>query len=801
MLKNYLKTGWRSLSRARTYSLINMASLSLGLTCVLLIILYIRDETSYDRFHHNVGQIYRVDRRITRENGARVAGGYTGYLQGPHFASDIPEIQQFVRVRTDGGQMKRGTDVRYQPILFADPNFLSVFNFPLISGNPATALSGPHSLVISEAMAKDQFGTSDALGKTMEFQEGNQWVTYQVTGVARNNPQNSSIKFQVIMPLKMPDGVQTDPMNWFTWVLNTFVVLKPGANLAAVNQKMNQVYRTDAVDAIKIIKEKYGVADPGIAYFVQPMTDIHLSKEAGADEGLFDASDPVYAYVLGAIAGFILLIAIINFVNLTVAHSIKRAKEIGVRKVIGGSRGQVILQFFAESFLLSLGAFTLALFLVHFTLPLFNRLAGKALDFSYLLDARLVLSFVGLFVLTTLVAGIYPAWLMSRFQPAKTLYGRVTWTGGKHVLQKSLVVMQFALASAFIVGTIILVFQLNYLTSQPLGYNDKDVLRVYNYGISRSDAAVFKRELMRNPNILSVAPKNPGYGGNTVKAGNDQHLSNINIDLETVDPSYLPLMEIPMASGRNFSPAFASDSTHSVLVNQAFAEAARWQNPIGQRVYTFDSGVYYTVVGVVKDYHYKPLTEKIEPQVFTMDPHNGYGEIYIKIAPHSEAKVLPYIESVSKRQFPMSPFAYDFVEEVNAQSYAFEQRWKEVITWGGAIMVFISCIGLFGLTVMSAERRTKEVGIRKVLGASVSRVVVLLSTDFLTLVLISLLISFPLAWVMASKWLEHYPYRISLSWWMFGLSGLIILFLALATMSFHTIKAALRNPVKNLRTE
>jgi putative ABC transport system permease protein len=799
MLKNYLKTDWRTLLRAKTYSLINMVSLSLGLACAMLIILYIRDETSYDRFHHHVQQIYRVDRRITRENGARDAGGSTGYLQGPAFATRVPEIEQFVRVRTDGGQMKRGTDVMYQSLLYADPDFFSVFNFPLISGNPSTALTQTNSVVISEDMAKAQFGTTDAMGKTLEFQEDNKWVTYQITGVAKNNPQNSSIKFEVIMPLKMPDGIQTNPMNWFSWVLTTFVVLRPDANLSAVNQKMNTVYRADASDAINMIKEKYGVKDPGISYFVQPMTDIHLSKEAGAGEGLFDASDPTYAYILGAIAGFILFIACINFVNLTVAHSIKRAKEIGVRKVIGGSRGQVIFQFFAESFLLCSGAFLLALLLVQWALPLFNRLSGKSLAFAYLLDARLVLSYVTLFVLTTFVAGIYPALMMSRFQPVKTLYGRVSWSGGKHFLQKSLVVMQFSLATAFILGTLTLVFQLNYLSTQPLGYNDKDVLMVYNYGLSRNDAAVFKKELMRNPAILNVAPKNPGNWGTTVKVAGDKVVNNIT--LETVDSAYLPTIEVPVAQGRNFSAAFIGDSSRSILVNQAFVDAAGWQDPIGQRVHFYEPDSFYTVVGVVKDYHYKPLTDKIGPQVFTMNPRNGYGMVYIKIVPHSEAKVLPFIQSVFKRLFPMTPFSYDFKEEVNRQSYAFEKRWREVILWGAALMVFISCMGLFGLTVLSAERRTKEVGIRKVLGASVSRMVVLLSTDFLKLVLISLLIAFPVAWVLAGKWLEQYPYRISLSWWMFGLAGCIMLVLALVTMSFHTIKAALRNPVNNLRTE
>ncbi|PSL43931.1 putative ABC transport system permease protein [Chitinophaga niastensis] len=796
MLMNYFRTAIRHLLHNKAYSFINMIGLSLGLACAMLIILYVKDEISYDRFHRNVTKIYRIDRKIVRANGGMAKGSYTGYFQGPRFKADIPEIEDFVRLQPGQVDIRRGTDIQSQEVSYVDPDFFSVFNFPLLSGGPG-ALRELHSVVITEDMAKAQFGTTNAMGKILLLKEKDAFVPYVVSGVARNCPQNSSIKFQVLLPLNISASTENLNENWFNFNLNTFVVLRADADTKAVDAKMQKVFLADAKESIKMIREKYGIKNLGISYFLQPLTDIHLNKEISAEGGLSDASDPMFSYILSGIALFILLIACINFVNLTVAHSLKRAKEIGIRKVVGGGRNQLILQFLGESLLLCFAAFLLAIFIAQLLLPVFNQLSNKALAFSYLLDTKLVSGYIVLFLVTGSLAGIYPALVLSGYQPVQTLYSRFM-PAGKNYLQKSLVVFQFVLASFLIMATFTLFFQLNYMSLQKLGYNDTDLVMVENWGMTRNEAEMFKTALMKNPAIIGVAPKNPGTPGTTVKINNG---TDINIAYETVDEAYLSLLKIPIAQGRNFSPDFPADSSHSVLVNETFVKEAGWKDPIGQEVRFYDPEGKFTVVGVVKDHHYRPLTAKIAPQLFTMNPDNRFGMFYIKIAPHSEQKSLSYIESVFKKIFPLTPYSYDYKDRVNAESYEAEKKWKQMVLFGAVLTIFISCIGLFGLSILSTEKRTKEIGIRKVLGASVSSIVSTLSGDFLKLVIIALLVSMPTAWIAANKWLENYPYHITISWWMFALAGLIVLFISMTTVSFQAIKAAFSNPVKSLRSE
>jgi putative ABC transport system permease protein len=767
--------------------------LSIGLAAAMLIMLYVKDEVSYDRFHKNFSQIYRVDRQIARADGSVDNSGYSGYFQGPRFTANIPEIKSFVRFWQTSADAKKGTDIQTENVCMADSNFFSDLSFPLISGNPKTVLIEPNSIVITEDMAKKYFGNSDAVGKTILFRDGNGFAPSLVTGVAKNCPQNSSIKFQAIMPMKVSAKDQSATDNWFNFFLNTFVVLNPNANVKTTEAKMQKVFLTDASEAIKMIQEKYKITNLGLSYYLQPLADIHLSKKS---EGLSE-SNPVYSYILSAIALFILLIACINFVNLTVARSVKRAKEIGIRKVIGGNRKQLMFQFLGESFVLCLIAFVAAIFLTQLILPVFNQLSDKALSLSYLLDSTLIMSYISLFILTSLLAGFYPALVLSNYNPVQTLYSRFT-LAGKNYLQKSLVVLQFALASFLIIGTFAIFSQFNYLTTQKLGYDDSNLIMVDRFSTTKNEAQLFKKELMKNPNIIDVASKNNDYSGNTVKVNAAQ---NINITVETVDPSYLPMLKIPVVQGRNFSDNFPADATTSVLVNESFVKEAGWQNPIGETITTFDNADKLIVVGVVKDYHFKPLTQKIEPQFFTMNPNNEFGTFYIKIKPHSETASLAYIQKTFQQQFPLTAYSYSFKADENIKSYESEARWKQILLFGAVLTIFISSIGLFGLTVLSAEKRTKEIGIRKVLGASVGSVVSILSKDFLKLVMIALLISMPVAWMAINKWLQNYPYRITLSWMMFASAALFVVLIALATISFQAIKAAVANPVKSLGTE
>ena len=801
MIKNYLALAWRNLLRNKVYSFINILGLSLGLGCAMLILLFVKDEVSYDRFHKNVSNIYRIGmKRVKPDGKVDGIGGYTGYLQGPKFTAGIPEIEAFVRFRQEHRDIKMKNEIKSEQMFAVDSNFFSVFSFPLLHGNPKTALLDPNSIVISEDVSKKQFGTTDALGKTMLIKndEGN-FAPFSVTGIAKRCPQNSSIKFDMLYPIKVSKRDAELNENWFNFFLNTFVVLTPGADVKKAEAKMQKVYETDARESIKMIKEKYG--DSATTYYsLQLFTDMHLSKDYKAENGLADASNPFYSYILSGIAIFILLIACINFVNLTIARSVKRAREIGVRKVVGGSRKQLVVQFLGESFFLCLIAFLLSILLVQWVLPVFNHLSNKELALSYLFDAKLVLGYITLFILTSLLAGFYPALVLSGYNPVQTLYSRFT-LAGKNYLQKALVILQFALASFLIIGTITMYSQFHYLTNEKLGYDDTNLVSVdlRAYGIEHREALPVKNEMMRSVSVEAVSFKNGGFWGTVAKVNGETELP---FAYETVDDTYLPLLKIPVIKGRNFSKDFPSDSTHSVLVNEAFVKKAGWKDPIGQQVdFWYNEGEKYTVIGVVKNHHYEALTKEIEPQLFTMKPGNRYGKMFIKIKPGTASAALKHIESTFKNFFPTSPYSYVFKDQENLKNYESEARWKQILMFAAILTIFISCIGLFGLSVLSAEKRTKEIGIRKVLGASVRNVVSLLSTDFLKLVFIALLIAIPIAWLAANKWLENYPYRITLSWWMFTIAGLLVIVVAFLTVSFQAMKAAFANPVKNLRTE
>lgn len=797
MIRNYFKTAIRNLLRNKVYSFINIAGLSLGLTCAMLIILYVKDEVSYDRFHKNVDQIYRIGFQEINPDGSKGRkDAITGLLQGPRFAESIPEIKTFVRFRNDNKDVKKGSEVYSQELYFVDSSFFSVFSFPLLSGDPKTALSNPNSVVLSEDAAISQFGTADAIGKTMYFKDSGQFAPYKVTGIAKKTPQNSSIRFDVLLPLVVSKEDMSNSDNWFNFFLNTFIVLRPGADPNAVMPKMKKVYEADARDAIKNQAAQFGVKQTW-SYLLQPYTQMHLSTEMPAQNGLKGGSHPMFSYILTGIVAFVLLIACINFINLTVARSVKRSKEIGIRKVIGGRRLQLIMQFMGESFILCFIAFVVALLTVQLILPLFNDLANKALSFSYLFDSKLIVGYILLFVLTGLLAGFYPALVLSKYKPVQTLYGRFT-LGGRNYLQRSLVVVQFALASFLIVSTLTIYSQFKFLTNAKLGYEDKDLIVVDKWGMSREEAALFKNELKKNPSILDVSAKNGGFWGTVAKINGETQQQ---FAYETVDEGFLPLLKVPVVKGRNFSKEFPSDSSHSVLVNEEFVKVAGWKEPLGQIVDFWYRNEKYTVVGVVKDYHFEGLGRKIGPQLFTMKKDNGYGRAFIKIRPNSETASLNHIETVFKKLFPVSPYTYKFKHAENLESYEAESKWKDIMLFASVLTIFISSIGLFGLSVLAAEKRTKEIGIRKVLGASVGGVVTLLSKDFIKLIVIALLVSMPVAWFIANKWLENYPYRITVGSGIFIATALFVIIIALATISYQAVKTAIANPVNSLRTE
>ena len=793
MFKNYLKTAIRNLRHNKVYSFINIAGLSIGLACAMLIILYVKDEVSYDRFHKNANQIYLVAVKGHFSRGPNNFVNYmsvSGYLQGPKFKAAIPDIQGFVRYQGYHLDIKNGTDIVSQEIKYVDSNFFSIFSFPLLHGNPKTALLNPHSVVLSEDMAEKQFGSTDVLGKTMLIKNDSTFQPYTITGVSKTCPQNSSIKFDVLLPMNVPAGEETKTENWGSFFLGTFVMLSPNANINSVEAKMQKTYETDAADLIK--KDK-NPAETEFKYILQPLTDIHLNKEI--PNQLSDASNPVYSYILSGIALLILLIACINFINLTVARSLSRAKEIGIRKISGGHRKQLILQFLGESFLLCFIAFGFALILAKVLLPIFSELSNKALELSYLLDYKLIISYIALFLITGFLAGLYPALVLSKYNPAQTLYGRFQFAG-KNYLQKSLVVLQFSFASFLIMATITIFSQFNFLTTEKLGYDDSNLVLVEKMNLKHDEARLLKQELLKYPGIIDMTAKNKWFSGTSGKVNGDKDME---FSFETVDESYLPILKIPIVKGRNFSADLPSDSSHSIIVNEAFVKKAGWKNPLGQQIEFWSKK--YQVIGVVKDYHAEPLNAEIGPKALLMWPPFSMGVAYIKIQPDIKQASLKHIEQVFRTLFPGSPYSYDFKDLENRKNYESEAKWKQIMLFGAMLTILVSCVGLFGLSVLSAEKRTKEIGIRKVLGASVSRIVSILSKDFLILVVIALLISIPLTWMAADKWLQNYPYRIALSWSIFATGSILVILIAIATISFQAIKAAIANPATSLRSE
>jgi putative ABC transport system permease protein len=794
MIRNYFTVAIRNLQRNKVVSFINIAGLSLGLACCLLILLYIKDDWSYDRFHQHRNELYRVTMQVLNSNGTlRANTPSTGSNFGPAFKQAIPGISDYTRITSGDYVIKKADGVLDQHVIFADPNFFSIFSFPLLHGDPKTALSDLHGIVLTDQAAKKYFGTNDVLGKTLEFQIEKKFIPFRITAVARNCPQNSSIKFEMLLPMKFYE-VANGTGGWMSFGVNTFLLLDPAADARSVLTKMTSVYMTESAPALKAARS-HGF-DNSFNIELQPLLQIHLGKVYGIDE-FSDKSDPIYRYILGGIAGFILLIACINFINLTVARSLKRSKEIGIRKVIGGSRPQLILQFLGESFLACGISFVFAIGLALLALPVFNELTNKQLSLTWLLDTRLVLLTVAFFLLTGLAAGFYPALVLSGFNPVDTLYQRLRLTG-RNYLAKGLVVLQFALAALFIIGTLFISQQFYYLTHKDLGYNDNDLLAVsVQADSSLQFTRVFRNELLVNPAIRAVARHNDNHRWGHAAVVDKQ----IEFSYEHIDENYFSTLQIPLIKGRNFSPDFPTDSIHSVVINETFARQAGWKDPIGKTVELGANHQLMTVIGVIRDFNYSPLTMKIDPQLFSLEPPGPDLELDIRVASGNRPATLAFIGSEFKKLAPFYPFSYTFLKDNNLHAYDTQEKWKQIVTFAAIFTVFISCIGLFGLATLATERRTREIGIRKVLGASVTNLVRLLSLNFLLLVGLANLIAIPVAWWAVNKWLQNFAYRITLHWWVFAFAVLITLLIAWLTVGFRALQAAITNPVNNLRTE
>ncbi|HMJ67663.1 MAG TPA: FtsX-like permease family protein [Cyclobacteriaceae bacterium] len=797
MLTNYFKTAWRNLVRDKFYSFIKIAGLGVGLTVCLLILLYGKDEVSYDQFHANGPRIYRIiqDWKFG-ESGQKI--GITNAIMGETFAHDISGIEGYARVNGRTVTVKKDDDIFTEETLCVDNSFFNVFSFDLLKGNQGQVLKDMYSVVISETTAEKYFGTTDVLGKSMLLKLADDFETFQVTGVMADMPLNSSIKTGILLTMEYNQKYNNNN-DWLGGSLNTFVVLAPGTAAGPIESRMQEIFDSHTAEKLKEASKQQGHA-VAITLSLQPFTAIHLSRP-GADNGLVDASDPVYSYILTGIAVFILIIACINFINLTVAQSIRRSKEIGVRKVVGGSRKQLVAQFLAESFTVSLIAFVGAVVLTQTTLPFFNNLANKKLDISYLSDGYLYAGFFGLLIITSFLAGFYPSMVLSSFQPAKVLYNRQKMMT-RNFLTKGLVVFQFALAIFLIIGTMAINSQLNFLFDADLGYDSKNLVRI-DIPVSKASnplPAYFRNELMGKPNIVSVAGKNGGRSITAIKADE----KTIMADKHKIDENVVPTFRLTMAAGRNFIAGNAADTASSVIVNEALVKEAGWEpaDAIGRNLGNMDNEKKpMTIVGVIKDYHFVSLKEKIGPAIYVMEPAFNYGTIWVRIEPNDIPKTLQLLEATFKRAIPFFPYKYEFTDNINAREYDSEAKWKTIIGFASALFIFISCIGLLGLVMLSIEQRTKEIGIRKVLGAAVGSIVVMITRQFVVLVVISFLIAIPAGYYAIDKWLQGFAYRIDPQWWIYAIAGGVVITAAWIITSIQAARAGMQNPVKSLRSE
>ncbi|WP_295673894.1 ABC transporter permease, partial [uncultured Mucilaginibacter sp.] len=791
-IKNYLKSAFINMYRNKTYTLINIFGLSIGLACVMLITLYIKDEVSFDRFNTNGASVYRVVQDGRSPDGSAYKNGFTSGVEGITFKQEIPEINEFCRINGGGSVLvKKGGDVISEPILYADKSIFKIFSFPLLSGKPGAVLNSANALVITEDLAKKYFGNTDAVGKVLQINVSGKFSPFIITGVAKNVPQNSTLHFSLLMSIEPSLPKSSTPDDWFSMFLNTFVYVRPGADAKNVERKMNAIFNYHAGKKLAEYKKQFG-QKLSVQFNLEPYYKVHLG-EYGIGNGLRPSNKVDYSLILGGIAAFILFIACINFINLTLSRSLRRAKEIGIRKVNGSSRAQLIVQFMGESFLLTLIASLISVMILVACLPEFNELANKNLEASYLLTWQSAVIFSLLIVVNTFLSGFYPAMVLSGFNPVQILYGKLKISGHNY-FGKSLVVVQFVIAVFLAIGTIVMLKQFNYLVNSDLGYKPQDIVDLQ----LPHDFPVFKSDLSKYPFIKSIsgqmAPFTSVYA-DLFEVGDKKLTSTSTL---SVDNEFLNELNIPVVQGHGFYN-MAGDTTE-VLVNQSFVKAAGWQDsPLGKKIKQGKQEL--TVIGLVHDFHSAALNYKISPLVIQQLPKPTYGDVLVKIDPNQKVKAIEAMQHEYKKLIADAPIQYNFLTDELADQYDSVNKWKQIITISAAISIFISCLGLFGLATLSIEQRVKEIGVRKVLGASIANISVVLMTNFLKLVFIAIVIASPLAWYAMNKWLEDYPYRINMGWWVLVSAGLGALIIACTTIVFQSVKAALANPVKSLRSE
>jgi len=776
MFKNYLKIALRNFIRQKGYMFINVAGLAIGVACCIMIMLWVQDELSYDRFHENADDLYAA----TFSNGSTV----TPTALSDFLKAEYPEVIHTSRYSGQGRTLLRYKDkeVYQEGGVMVDPDFLKMFTLRFLKGDPEKALDDPNSILLSEEVALKLFGTSDPIGQTLTY---NISLDMKVSGVFEDYPPNSHMRFLYLIPVALAMKYNKNFNTWEYNNIRTYVQLRKNTPSKSVDEKI-----TDVVERHRPQDQR--------PLSLQPITRMHLNPFNHSGGTI------VYVYVFSTMAFFILVIACINFVNLTTARSTNRAKEVGIRKTVGAFRTQLIRQFFSESVILTLVASALAIGLVFLLLPMFNNMTGKTFTWELLIEKTIVLGIFGIIFLTAISAGSYPSLMLSRFQTVKVLKGRLP-SGKKGVLlRKALVVLQFSLSILLILGTLMIFRQVHFLRERDVGYDRENI--VY-FGIGarfRQNFDTIKTELLSNPGVLNVtltdiAPyrwmSNAGVGDVHWEGKTNQQVKMV---MTSVDYDYLETFGLKMAQGRFFSREYSTDASDAYVINQAAARAMEMDDPIGKNLRVWDLSK--RIIGVVEDYHFESLHNKIIPMAMRIDP-NWYNQLCVRISPHRIPDTLAFLENKWKEVYPEYPFEYRFLDDTIQSQYRSEQAIGKIVTVFTVLALFISCLGIFGLSSYTAEQRTKEIGIRKVLGATVSSIVKHISKEFVILVIIANVIIWPLAYIIMNRWLQSFAYRISIGWWTFVLAGIAVLVVSLLTVIWQIIRAATANPVDSLRYE
>jgi len=812
MVGNYFKVAVRNIQKRRLYSFINAFGLSIGIAFCMLIYLFIMDEKSFDQFHENKSQIYRIEEKSfdtwmhdSPDPYRRSAWIQTGIKQV--LKDELPEVVKATRYNHGERSVFRyGEKVFTETITYVDGDFFSMFSFKILKGNPDQLFKNKSDAVITPEIAQKYFGDEDPIGKTILIGSENE-KAFIVAGLIEPHPANSSIQYQILLPQENRWGYERNMAQWGNFNTPTFVQLRLGADMNSFKANLDKITEKYMGDRLKKWREESTVAIPAevkmLEYEFTPLPEWHLKSSISWDK----VSDPKYAVILGGIALLILLIACINYISLALTTSASRKTEVGIRKVVGAQRNQLVYQFGFESLLLTLLAMCFGVALVVLFLPSFNQFTNKGIELTSLNLFQMTLVSVGLMIVVGLIAGSYPSLFLSGFKPAQVLKGGFT-SKLQAGFTKPLVVLQFALSAFLIISSVVMYKQMHFITTKDLGYSKEQIMVIPTHTGWNAEAdrlvARFRERAQQEPLIVSVAGTsnsfNQGFSRYGYKIKDEQKSAYV----YAADPYYIPTMEIELLQGRNFDPAIPSDSS-AVIINESLVRDMKWTDPLHEYLNWREDtvGLGSPVIGVVKDYHFLSLERNYEPMFLSMDKSNvGYlTTMLIKVESHDLKNAVEKVKSIWKELNPNKPFDYSFLDDDVAKQYSAYERWMNIMGLATGFAILISCLGLFGLSGINAVNRTKEIGIRKVMGARVHNIFVLLNRQYIWLSLIAYALAIPFSWWVMNKWLSDFQFRITMGWELFMMSITGGLGIALLTVSYHAIKAAFINPAETLKYE